>query len=71
MSKSLEIPCIEIDQNGQTVYLFSEDAKKMWSVLSINRRVEDKEEGYQRTLSQSRVQSIAKYIDSNNTKLID
>jgi DGQHR domain-containing protein len=63
----IEIPCIVIEQNGHKMYSFSEDAKNMWKVLSINRRVEDKDEGYQRTLSQSRVNSISKYIDNNNT----
>ena len=31
-------------------------------MLSINRRIEDKDEGYQRTLSVSRIRSIANYI---------
>jgi len=33
----------------------------------VNRRIEDKEEGYQRTLSPSRVRQIARYIEGQNT----
>lgn len=58
------IPCVEFQQNNRTLYLFNEDAKKMWQILSINRKIENKDEGYQRALSQSRVKAISKYIDS-------
>lgn len=62
----IEIPCIEFKQHTHTLYFFNEDAKKMWRIFAINTKIEDKEEGYQRTLSQSRVKSIAKYIDAGN-----
>lgn len=64
--KYYTIPCIEMKQNDSLLYLFAEDAKKMWEVLSINRRVEDKDEGYQRVISGSRVKSISKYIEAKN-----
>jgi DGQHR domain-containing protein len=63
----LELPCLEFQQGNKTLVGFSANAKLMWNVLSINRKIEDKDEGYQRSLSGSRVKSIAKYIDSGNT----
>jgi DGQHR domain-containing protein len=62
----LEFPCTEFTQNGRRLIFFSADAKAMWDVLSINRKIEDKDEGYQRALSQSRVGSISRYIDQGN-----
>lgn len=63
----MEIPCIEFNQDKHNLIFFVADAKEIWKVLSINRKIEDKDEGYQRTLSGSRVKSIAKYIDQGNT----
>jgi len=62
----LEIPCIEFKQDGHILYFFTGDAKKMWKVFAINTKIEDRDEGYQRTLSQSRVKAIAKYVDAGN-----
>lgn len=64
---NLEFQCMEFKQGNSLMYFFSADAKTMWKVISINRKIEDKNEGYQRTLSQSRVKAIAKYIDSGNS----
>lgn len=63
----LKLPCIEFKQNSTKLFFFIGNAKEMWSILKINRRIEDKDEGYQRTLSGSRVKSIAKYIEAGNT----
>ncbi len=62
----IEIPCVEFTQDENTLYFFSGDAKKMWKILAINTKIEDKDEGYQRTLSGSRVKAIAKFIDAGN-----
>lgn len=62
----IKFECQEIAQGNHKVYLFSAQAKTMWEILSINRRVEDKDEGYQRAISSSRVKSISKYIDAGN-----
>lgn len=61
-----KIECFEIVQNNFKLYFFAESAKKMWKILTINQRVEDKDEGYQRAISGSRVKSISKYIDLKN-----
>ncbi|WP_346316530.1 DGQHR domain-containing protein [Chitinophaga sp. YIM B06452] len=62
----LEFPCHTFLQGDKTLVFFSADPKVMWQVLSINRKVEDKNEGYQRALSQSRVGAISRFIDSGN-----
>jgi DGQHR domain-containing protein len=55
--------CLRFVQNGVTMYLFAAKASELFDSLAINRRVEDKDEGYQRTLSLSRVKSIVKYVE--------
>jgi DGQHR domain-containing protein len=62
----LEFPCMTFKQNDQEIAFFTADPMKMWDVLSINRKIEDKNEGYQRSLSQSRVGSISRFIDNEN-----
>jgi DGQHR domain-containing protein len=59
--------CIPIRQGTHTIYLFAAKASELWSVVSINERQEDKEEGYQRVLSPSRVRALANYIKSGKT----
>src|SRR5436853_392131 len=58
--------CQTLNQGNQKMYLFPMSAKKLWSVVQINQRQEDKEEGYQRALSISRVNKIATYLDDGN-----
>lgn len=62
----LTMPCKTLKQGKHTMHLFPMSAKKLWSVVQINQRQEDKEEGYQRALSISRVNKIAKYLDDGN-----
>jgi DGQHR domain-containing protein len=52
----------EIHQSTTNLYIFKASASSLFKSLSINRRIEDKDEGYQRTLSPSRVQAITRYI---------
>ena len=62
VTKPLEFSALKITQSTNTLYCFKAHASVLFKALSINRRVEDKEEGYQRALSVSRVRSIANYI---------
>lgn len=39
-------------------------ASELWSFVEINRRSEDKDEGYQRALSPSRVRQVSKFIQT-------
>lgn len=60
--KSRTFPALRVTQNDATLFLFKASASLLYKTLSINRRVEDKDEGYQRALSVSRVRSIANFI---------
>jgi DGQHR domain-containing protein len=60
--RSHKFPAFKVVQGNSILYLFKADASTMFQILSINRRIEDKDEGYQRALSLSRVRSIANYI---------
>jgi DGQHR domain-containing protein len=64
--RSLKFPCITLKQAGTNLFLFISSAKKLWSIVDINRRIENKDEGYQRALSASRVKKIAKFIGNHN-----
>jgi DGQHR domain-containing protein len=55
-----------IHQGKYVLYSFSEKASTLWSYASINRREENKDEGYQRVLSNSRVRAVADYIKEGN-----
>lgn len=57
---------VSIRQGGSTLYSFVEKASILWSYVSINRREEDKEQGYQRVLSSSRIRAVADYIKGGN-----
>lgn len=59
---ALKYPAIEIHQSAHKLYIFKANASDLFQSLSINRRVENKDEGYQRSLSPSRVQAITRYI---------
>lgn len=61
-----EYPCITFKQGNQSLICFVANAKELYRFLKINRRHEDKDEGYQRALSPSRVSAIAKFIDAGN-----
>ena len=59
-------PAIVVSQTSTTLYAFKAKASILYSALSINRRIEDKDEGYQRALSVGRVQAITRYIAKKN-----
>jgi DGQHR domain-containing protein len=59
-------PAILIKQGSTTLYSFSAKASELWDFVSINRREEDKDTGYQRVLANSRVRAVADYISDGN-----
>jgi len=63
-NKEYKIPCGKLQQGKHLMYLFPISAKTLWSLVQIDRRQEDKDKGYQRALSESRVNKIAKYLDA-------
>jgi DGQHR domain-containing protein len=62
VKRPLRFTATEIDQTINRLYLFKANASVLFKALSINRRIQDKDEGYQRALSLSRVQAITRYI---------
>jgi DGQHR domain-containing protein len=60
--RPLTFAALEVVQVATKLYVFKAKASVLFASLSINRRIEDKDEGYQRTLSPSRVQAITRYI---------
>ena len=56
-----------VRQHDCVFYLFSAPAKILFNILDINQREPDKDEGYQRTLSGSRVRSISEFVDRRHT----
>lgn len=65
-SKILKFSCIPIKQGTTTLYALAIPAKTLWNIVQINTREPNKDVGYQRVLSTSRVRAIAKYIAAKN-----
>jgi DGQHR domain-containing protein len=61
-----KFPCMVVKQGTFTLACFIADAKTVWEFVEVNQYAEDKVEGYQRALSQSRVNTVATYIDEGN-----
>src|SRR5215217_2145245 len=64
LRKAETFSAIEVQQGRSTFYVFKARASQLWSFLSINRRLEKKDEGYQRVLSNARVAAVASHIRS-------
>lgn len=62
VAHALKVAAIPVGQSGHTLYAFSAKASVLYEALSINRRVQKKDEGYQRVLSSSRVQALTRYV---------
>jgi DGQHR domain-containing protein len=58
----LSFPAIEFTQGQHKMYMFAAKASLLYSAVSINRRINDKDEGYQRTLALGRIQAVSKYF---------
>lgn len=64
--KNVKFNCIPIKQGAITLYAMAISAKTLWNLVQINTREADKDVGYQRVLSTSRVRAISKYIAGKN-----
>lgn len=62
----MKFPAIEIKQGKNCFFAFSCKASELWDFSEINQRQEDKDEGYQRVLSVSRVRRIRDFILQGN-----
>lgn len=65
-SDALTFPAVPVSQHDTKLYCFVISAKTLYSLVRINQRDPDKQEGYQRALSASRVRAIANYIDKGH-----
>jgi DGQHR domain-containing protein len=66
LASPLTVNAISVQQGPNELFLFKSPASVLFDALSINRKVEDKDEGYQRALSSSRVQSLKRFITEKN-----
>ena len=62
----LRYRAVPVRQHGGTLYVFSAPAKDLFDVLAINERDSDKDHGYQRALSVSRIRSISDFVDGRH-----
>ncbi|HXI25168.1 MAG TPA: DGQHR domain-containing protein [Pyrinomonadaceae bacterium] len=60
--RNLKFSAAQVEQGDHSVYVFKAKASVLYDALSINRRIESKDEGYQRVLSVSRVQAITRHL---------
>ena len=67
LSSDLVIPAVKLKQGSTELYLFTLSASKLWDLVSINRRSEDEDRGYQRVLSNSRVAAVSEHIVEGRT----
>ena len=65
-NRSKKVKFIPMKQGKHELFLFTMAADELWERVKINRKEEDKDTGYQRTLSRSRVNAIAKYVREGN-----
>lgn len=62
----MKFPAIKIKQGNKFFFAFTCKASRLWRFSEINQRQEDKDEGYQRVLSPSRVKRIQDFIMQKN-----
>lgn len=63
MSKTVRFKTLECTQNNQTFYISVLPNDVLKSICFVSRRDEDSEQGFQRTLNESRAKDIARYLD--------
>lgn len=63
-AQTLSFDALPVKQGKHEFFLFYIQASTLWSITEINRRSEDKDEGYQRAISSVRVKTISKYVQS-------
>jgi DNA sulfur modification protein DndB len=66
LSKSLSLGALRVIQGAFTFYVFVVKASVLWPLVSINRREEDEDRGYQRVLSTARTAAVAEHIRAGN-----
>lgn len=64
LPQGLSVPALRVIQGENTFYMFSLKASQLYPMVSINRRSETEDRGYQRVLSNARVEAVANHIRS-------
>ncbi len=62
----MRVKAIKFNQGRHELYLFSAPAAQLWDSVEINKRTDDKVEGYQRALSPSRANDVRKFVEAGN-----
>jgi DGQHR domain-containing protein len=66
LKQEISIPALKVTQGDHVFYAFVIKASKLWPMISINRREEEEDRGYQRVLSTARTSAVAKHIKAGN-----
>jgi DGQHR domain-containing protein len=66
LNKTLSVPALRVTQGVHVFYAFTLKASVLWPLVSINRREEDEDRGYQRVLSTARTSAVATHIRGGN-----
>ena len=61
--------CIKIEQNGLPLYIFVLSAGEIYNNFEISRRYENKEEGYQRIVKETKIKKIISYLEGKSENL--
>lgn len=61
----MKIKCLKFNQNSQVLYSFVISGKFIYQKFDVSRRIDDKESGYQRSFSKTRINQISKFIDNH------
>lgn len=60
----MEVNVMKFVQNETNLFLFIMNAKDIYNMFDVSRKIDDKEKGYQRSFSKSRINQIKRYIDN-------
>lgn len=63
---TLIVPTIKIVQNSVTMYGFALKTNYLYEHFDVSRRIDNKEEGYQRSFSKKKINDIKRYLNENN-----
>lgn len=62
LREAITVSALRVVQGEVVFYVFTIKASELWPIVSINRRSETEDRGYQRVLSQGRVDALANHI---------
>ena len=65
-NSTLRYRAVPVKQNEEDLYIFAAPAADLYEILDINERDSDKDQGYQRALSLSRVRSVSDFVNAKH-----